>query len=100
DLGKPWGHDGALRASQLVLHTTAWGVDPRFQHPRNQPPTLGVRAPLSQASSDLLRRHRGEKLGQIQLYDPVDGVPHALVVEPAQGIMTAAHRAHAIRARE
>jgi hypothetical protein len=79
------------------LHNIAWGVDPRFQHPRNQPQKLGVRDPLSQDSQDLLMRHRVEKLGQIQIYDPVDGLPHDLVVEPAQGIMTAPSRSKAIR---
>ena len=41
--------------------------------------------------------HRVEKLGEIQIHDPVDRLPHDLGIEPAQGIMTAPPRSKAIR---
>ena len=59
-LGAHWGHDGALRASQFILHNTAWGLDPCFEHPRNQPQKLHVGDSLCQYGEDLLMWHRVE----------------------------------------
>jgi hypothetical protein len=82
-IGDHWRHDGALRASQFILHHTTWGLDPSFEHPRDQPQKLRVSDPLCQHSEDLLMWHGVEKLGEIQIHDPVDRLPHDLIVEPA-----------------
>jgi hypothetical protein len=56
------GDDGALGASQFVLHDTPWRLDPGLEHARNQPQELRIGNALRKDGQDLRMRHRVEKL--------------------------------------
>jgi hypothetical protein len=79
----------ALRATQFIMYNTPRGLRAGCEHPRNQAQKRLIHKAFREPGTNLPMRHGLEKLGEIEVRNPVDWFRHHLLVELMQGVMTA-----------